>query len=98
MPGRLTDRWRPADGCDLARRDLATATTLTQYKGNNSAASCFCTVGRDYFAAAQAAKDAVHFYAYHKVRRARRAAAAASRRCLRPLAAPLHTPPHRNAS
>lgn len=49
-------------------RDLATATQLTQYKGNSSAPNCFCVLGRDYFASAQASKDAVHFYAFHKVR------------------------------
>jgi hypothetical protein len=69
------------------RRDLATATQLTQYKGNNSAPNCFCTVGSDYFASAQASKDTVHFYAFHKVRRLPpRAAAAADRRL-----PPLHT-------
>jgi hypothetical protein len=59
-------------------RDLATGTALAQYKANNSNPGCFCTLGSDYFAAAQASKDAVHVYAFHKVRRPAAAAAAAS--------------------
>lgn len=49
-------------------RDLATATTLAQYKGNHSASNGFCMLGADYIASSQANKDAVHFYAFHKVR------------------------------
>ena len=61
-----------------APRDLANATQLAQYKANNSVQGCFCAVGRDYFASAQANKDAVHFYAWHKVRQPGCAAAAAA--------------------
>jgi hypothetical protein len=64
--------WRPRLLPAIWHRDLATGTQLTQYKGNNSNPKCFCMLGSDYFAAAQASKDAVHIYALHKVRRTSR--------------------------
>lgn len=47
--------------------DVATAAPLGQFKSCCSGRGRVCRVGRDYFAAAQAAgKDAVHFWAWHK--------------------------------
>jgi hypothetical protein len=52
----------------VAHRDLATATQLTQFKGNASGRGRVCRLGSDYLAAAQNSKDAIHFWAWHKVR------------------------------
>ncbi|KAF6262097.1 quinon protein alcohol dehydrogenase-like superfamily [Scenedesmus sp. NREL 46B-D3] len=46
--------------------DLATATQLTQFKGNASGRGRVCRLGSDYLAAAQNSKDAIHFWAWHK--------------------------------
>lgn len=48
-------------------RDPSTGTQLAQYKGNACPRGAVCRVGGDYFAAAQSAKDAVHFWVWHKV-------------------------------
>lgn len=55
---------------------------LGQYKGNNSALNGFCAVGSDYFASAQSNKDAIHFWAWHKVRAAAARAGCRRRRRL----------------
>ncbi|WIA20965.1 hypothetical protein OEZ85_005302 [Tetradesmus obliquus] len=46
--------------------DLATATQLTQYKGNASGRGRVTRLGSDYLAAAQNSKDAIHFWTWHK--------------------------------
>ncbi|MEW5316242.1 MAG: hypothetical protein WDW38_007623 [Sanguina aurantia] len=46
--------------------DLRTGTNLTSYKPSSSSRNGLCCVGRDYLAAAQTNKDALHFFAHHK--------------------------------
>jgi hypothetical protein len=48
-------------------RDLHTGTQLAAFKGNGSGSNCMCTIGRDYVASAQMAKDSLHFWTWHKV-------------------------------
>ncbi len=50
------------------RRDLQSGTHLTSYKGNGCPRNGLCTLGRDYLVAVQAAKQALHFWTWHKVR------------------------------
>ncbi len=50
-----------------ARRDLHNGTFLTAYKGNASPRNGLCTLGADYLLAAQAGKDALQFWTWHKV-------------------------------
>lgn len=47
-------------------RDLATGSQLAQYKTNSCGRNRFCSVGPDYFVAAQNGKDSIHFWTWHK--------------------------------
>lgn len=69
---RLRSPARPGHSHDrlTSCRDLGTGTQLAQYKTNSSGRNRLCALGHDYFVAAQNAKDAVHFWTWHKVRRA----------------------------
>lgn len=60
----------PSGNGEHACRDLHTGTQLAAFKGNGSGSNCVCAVGRDYVAAAQMAKDSLHFWTWHKVFRA----------------------------
>mmetsp|Transcript_39563 Transcript_39563/g.112198 ORF Transcript_39563/g.112198 Transcript_39563/m.112198 type:complete len:476 (+) Transcript_39563:131-1558(+) len=46
--------------------DLSNGSLLTTYKQNASTRNGLCFVGRDYFAACQSKKGALHFWAWHK--------------------------------
>ena len=49
-------------------RDLHTGTLLTSYKGCATPRNGLCRLGADYLVAAQASKDTLHFWTWHKVR------------------------------
>eukprot|EP00193_Tetraselmis_chui_P013812 CAMPEP_0177773050 /NCGR_PEP_ID=MMETSP0491_2-20121128/12608_1 /TAXON_ID=63592 /ORGANISM="Tetraselmis chuii, Strain PLY429" /LENGTH=383 /DNA_ID=CAMNT_0019291019 /DNA_START=70 /DNA_END=1221 /DNA_ORIENTATION=- len=46
--------------------DLATGTLLVTYKQNASPCNALCTLGKDYWMAAQMKNRAIHFWAWHK--------------------------------
>jgi hypothetical protein len=50
-------------------RDMHTTTELTSFKGGSMAPGSVSLLAPDYWLAAQADKDAMHFYTWHKVRR-----------------------------
>ncbi len=52
---------------NIAAFDLRTGTLLSSYKANACPRNGLCLLGRDYIAAAQASKDAIQFWTWHKV-------------------------------